>query len=469
MADLKISEMTPAAELTGAELIECVQGGVNVKQELTGLKTWVNNGVQPSSSTLDALSSFNTNGIMVQTDTSEFIGRTITGTASQVTVTDGDGVAGNPTISLPDSGVTAATYGSSTQVPVITFNAKGIATTVTLATIGAPVLTEANFAVEKTGVPANKVTWILTALTDARAWTIPDKAINFGDLPSVATTNNNILSGTRTSILGAAFNAVSGTDCYSLGTRGTDPASPTFGTRNIVQGVGNVTLGGESNSIYSTIGNNTLVGCSKVTMLYAAFNNILALGVSNAFAGGSSPTIGRTIYLGSSISPPDNGAVAVHGAALGAICCVYTGAAIINGSTYNCTLDGDNTLTASNCVGLLLLNIAFPAIDVPSSATYDIEFIVTIGTLSGSTLDPRRTLFAKRRVYALRTLYTTDSSTITLDSDVSLGEAATGSVSVGVTVDFVNNRLVPTITGTTGTNQTYMQASVRVVTHINRK
>jgi len=36
MADLKISEMTPAAELTGAELIECVQGGVNVKQELTG-------------------------------------------------------------------------------------------------------------------------------------------------------------------------------------------------------------------------------------------------------------------------------------------------------------------------------------------------------------------------------------------------------------------------------------------------
>lgn len=42
MADLKISEMTPAAELTGAELIECVQGGVNVKQELTGLKTWVN-------------------------------------------------------------------------------------------------------------------------------------------------------------------------------------------------------------------------------------------------------------------------------------------------------------------------------------------------------------------------------------------------------------------------------------------
>jgi len=139
MADLKISEMTPAAELTGAELIECVQGGVNVKQELTGLKTWVNNGVQPSSSTLDALSSFNTNGIMVQTDTSEFIGRTITGTASQVTVTNGDGVSGNPTISLPASGVTANTYGSASVIPVVTVNAQGVITSVVNTAITAPV------------------------------------------------------------------------------------------------------------------------------------------------------------------------------------------------------------------------------------------------------------------------------------------------------------------------------------------
>ena len=131
MADLKISEMTPAAELTGAELIECVQGGVNVKQELTGLKTWVNDGVQPFSSTLDALSSFNTNGIMVQTDTSEFIGRTITGTASQVTVTNGDGVSGNPTISLAASGVVAGTYGSASLIPVPVIDTYGRITSIT--------------------------------------------------------------------------------------------------------------------------------------------------------------------------------------------------------------------------------------------------------------------------------------------------------------------------------------------------
>ncbi len=59
------------------------------------------NGKQASNANLTALSSYNTNGILVQTAANTFVGRTIVGTANRLTVTNGDGVAGNPTINIP--------------------------------------------------------------------------------------------------------------------------------------------------------------------------------------------------------------------------------------------------------------------------------------------------------------------------------------------------------------------------------
>ena len=63
---------------------------------------------QPLDSTLTALASFNTDGIIAQTATDTFVGRTITGTTDQIVVTDGDGVSGNPTLSLPQAIATAS-------------------------------------------------------------------------------------------------------------------------------------------------------------------------------------------------------------------------------------------------------------------------------------------------------------------------------------------------------------------------
>ena len=64
---------------------------------------------QPLDSTLTALAAYNTNGILTQTAADTFTGRTITGTTNQVTVTNGNGVSGNPTLSLPQNIHTAAT------------------------------------------------------------------------------------------------------------------------------------------------------------------------------------------------------------------------------------------------------------------------------------------------------------------------------------------------------------------------
>lgn len=49
---------------------------------------------------LEALAAFNTDGILVYTGSNTFAARTITGTAGTITVTNGSGVAGNPTITI---------------------------------------------------------------------------------------------------------------------------------------------------------------------------------------------------------------------------------------------------------------------------------------------------------------------------------------------------------------------------------
>ena len=58
---------------------------------------------QSAASNLTALSLFNSDGFVVQSSTGVFAGRTINGTTNQVIVTNGNGAAANPTLSLPQN------------------------------------------------------------------------------------------------------------------------------------------------------------------------------------------------------------------------------------------------------------------------------------------------------------------------------------------------------------------------------
>lgn len=131
MADLKISQFTDGGVVQNTDYLAAERGGDNAKVLVgtaasldagTGIGDLVvledngsgqpalpavdgsqllNMNAQPYSDTLTALSGYDTNGFLVQTATDTFTGREITGTAKQVIVTDGDGVSGNPVLSLP--------------------------------------------------------------------------------------------------------------------------------------------------------------------------------------------------------------------------------------------------------------------------------------------------------------------------------------------------------------------------------
>lgn len=208
-----------AAAAAAAAPVTSVHGRTGAVVAQSGDYTAAQVGAQTADATLTALAALtSSSGILVQTAADTFTKRQLSATAGHGSWTNATGSSGDPTFSLASTGVSAGVYGSATLIPVITLDLQGRATLATTVAIGTS-FTDSTFFIVDNGDATKKVTWQVSGIATGttRTWTAPNADINFGDLSAVATTNNNVLSGTRNRIVGSSYTTVSGTDNSAIG------------------------------------------------------------------------------------------------------------------------------------------------------------------------------------------------------------------------------------------------------------
>lgn len=178
-----------------------IGGSLDVAQAATLSSTLAVTGT----STFTGAATFN-GGVNIGADTlSEFIYDTVGGAVTGgtgITITNSD-VGNTSTVSIANTGVSAATVGSSTSIPVITFNAQGQLTTVTTASISTTLGIAADTGTDSIALATDTITFAggegidtsINSATNTVTIAAEDATTSNKGVASFATADFNVTSG----------------------------------------------------------------------------------------------------------------------------------------------------------------------------------------------------------------------------------------------------------------------------------
>lgn len=351
-----------------------------------GLVTSALAGKQPIDATLSALAAFNTNGLLTQTAADTFTGRTITGTASRLAVTNGNGVSGNPTLDI-DSGYV------------------GQASITTLGTIGTGTwqATKIGLAYGGTNADLSGTSGYLKQATSG-ANVVPVSTIPYGDLSYSGLTTGQVwrATGAAAAAFGALdlanTNAVTGLLAPANGGTGVNNAGTlTNATNTTITGGGTLALGGFTLTVPAT-GTAALLGTANVFTAAQTVNGAnLGIAITGAASGGTPSIVA---------SSPAQVASATAGTPLQ----ITASPAIAGSSNAGAAVGGNVTITAGAAARLTSGNAAGGDINLVPGAGIGSGLGGRVIIPTGSALAPSLTFTANQnegfaRVSGVATIY----------------------------------------------------------------